>query len=246
MTSLGIAETLADAARWWGVMAGVVCLFGQVSVWAGHGIAGKGLPWAGVMVNLAVSVFLVVMGTTIPFMDKMPWADPSSLPIAWLVAVCWWLLAVAGWAMTAHFVCRLNLTRLVAWTSLVVTLVLSARLNLEKLMISLIAALLVIAVGAFFLLAHLLRWEWIEGWSERILGAWSSRFQMGGILSLIASLPIDPTTGLSLWNMMPREVRGLLPDEILYPVSVTLFVLAWLSAGPKQPKLRARIAEKKP
>jgi hypothetical protein len=99
--------------------------------------------------------------------------------------------------------------------------------------------------GGFLLLARLLGWKAVDGWRQRIWGEWSSRFQMGGLLTLLAGLPIDPVTGLSLWNMMPREVREIVPAPVLSMLSVTVFVLAWLSRYQAQPRLREKIEENK-
>lgn len=101
--------------------------------------------------------------------------------------------------------------------------------------------LLALVVGGFFIMAHVLGWKAVDGWRQRIFGEWSSRFQMGGLVALIAQLPIDPVTGLNLWNMMPREVREILPAPVLSVLSVAVFVLAWLSKYQAQPKLREKI-----
>jgi len=106
--------------------------------------------------------------------------------------------------------------------------------------------LLALLVGTFLLLARLLGWQAVDGWRQRIFGEWSSRLQMGGLVSLVAQLPVDPVTGLSLWNMMPREVREILPSPVLSVLSVMVFVLAWLSKYQAQPKLRERIERNKP
>lgn len=105
--------------------------------------------------------------------------------------------------------------------------------------------LLTLGVGAFFVLAVVLRWELVDGWRKRLWGEWSTKLQMGGLLSLISLLPVDPVTGLSLYNMMPHEVRSILPARVLYPVAIVLFVLSWLAKYAKQRSLDVAIKKEK-
>lgn len=96
------------------------------------------------------------------------------------------------------------------------------------------------ALVAFFTLAYVLEWGLIDDIArlrKRIWREWSTRFQMAGLASYITMLPIDPVTGLSLWNMLPLAVHRLVPQWVLIAVGLTLFVLAWLSKYVKQAKL---------
>jgi len=107
--------------------------------------------------------------------------------------------------------------------------------------------LLAAVAGGFVLLVRAMGWQAIENWRERIFGEVSTWLQMGGVVStVIGSLPIDPVTSLGLWNMMPHELRAILPAGVLNIVGIVLFVLAWLSKYIKQPKLRAKIEAKQP
>lgn len=111
-------------------------------------------------------------------------------------------------------------------------------------MLPLFLALLFGGLGLFLLLAAVLRWELVDGWWQRLWGEWSSRLQLGGILSLLSMLPVDPVTGLSLWNQMPREVREVVPARFLYPLAIVLFILAWLAKYAAQRKLQAKVQAK--
>ena len=113
--------------------------------------------------------------------------------------------------------------------------------------ILIILALPAMAVAAFFLLARIREWEWVEDARARLFGEVSTWFQMGGIAAtLIGSLPIPPETMLSLWNSLPASVSRQIPDGIMVIAGLVLFVLSWLSKYVKQPKLRARIEAEKP
>lgn len=102
---------------------------------------------------------------------------------------------------------------------------------------------LVLAAILFIGAASMLEWEFVEGWTKRVIGEWSSRFQFGGIIATIMNFPIDPAQGLGLWNMMPSHVQKLIPQQYLISIGLAFFVLAWLSKYVKQQQLREKIAK---
>lgn len=101
-----------------------------------------------------------------------------------------------------------------------------------------------VAMLLFFTAAHYLEWEGIENWRLRMFREFSSWFQMGGIATTIMNLPIDPTQGLYVWNMAPRVVRELIPYNVLLPVGLTFFVLAFVSKYIKQKRMREKVEAK--
>lgn len=104
--------------------------------------------------------------------------------------------------------------------------------------------LVVAAIVLFFVAARLLNWQLVipwETWRASILKKWSTWLNATGLVNLLLAISIDPTTGLSLWNMMPPHVRALIPAQYLIGVGAALWVLAWLSTYVKQPKLEAKL-----
>lgn len=65
---------------------------------------------------------------------------------------------------------------------------------------------------------------------------WSIQFNMIG-LAILSWIQIDPTGVLMVWNMMPREVRDLIPARYLIPISMVFFALSMLSRVVSQPKI---------
>ena len=65
---------------------------------------------------------------------------------------------------------------------------------------------------------------------------WSIQLNAVG-LALLAWLQFDPASVLMVWNMMPYEVRSLIPPRILLPLSMGFFALSMLSRIVSQPKI---------
>jgi hypothetical protein len=71
---------------------------------------------------------------------------------------------------------------------------------------------------------------------------WSLRLNAIG-LAIIAWVQFDPVSVLSVWNMMPANVRHVLPVEIVTAIGLALFVLSMIARLVKQPKLEKNNAE---
>ena len=65
---------------------------------------------------------------------------------------------------------------------------------------------------------------------------WSIRLNAIG-LSILAYVQIDPVGALAVWNMMPGEVRRVLPSNIVTIVGLAFFVLSMIARLVVQPKL---------
>jgi hypothetical protein len=76
---------------------------------------------------------------------------------------------------------------------------------------------------------------------------WSTRIQMVA-LALQAWILIDPVSLLGLFNMMPRQVRELLPELFVQRVGLVLFVLSLvtiLARNVKQEKIARKVEEQR-
>jgi hypothetical protein len=62
---------------------------------------------------------------------------------------------------------------------------------------------------------------------------WSVRFNAVG-LAILSFVSFDPTAALGVWNMMPGEVRAVLPHNFLTVLGGILIFLALLSRVVKQ------------
>lgn len=65
---------------------------------------------------------------------------------------------------------------------------------------------------------------------------WSLRLSAFGTL-LMTALTIWPDRIVQLWLMMPVEVRGLLPEQIVTIIAAVIFLLSAVSRIIKQTKL---------
>lgn len=65
---------------------------------------------------------------------------------------------------------------------------------------------------------------------------WSIRLNAIG-LSLLAWVQIDPVSALAVWNMMPHDVRAVLPQNIVTIVGLAFFALSMIARLVVQPKL---------
>lgn len=65
---------------------------------------------------------------------------------------------------------------------------------------------------------------------------WSIRLNAIG-LSILAYVQIDPVGALSVWNMMPGEVRHVLPANIVTLIGLALFGLSMVARLVVQPNL---------
>ena len=65
---------------------------------------------------------------------------------------------------------------------------------------------------------------------------WSIRLNAIG-LSILAYVQIDPVGALAVWNMMPGEVRHVLPANIVTLIGLAFFALSMIARLVVQPKL---------
>lgn len=65
---------------------------------------------------------------------------------------------------------------------------------------------------------------------------WSIRLNAIG-LSILAYVQIDPVGALGVWNMMPGEVRHVLPANIVTLIGLAFFGLSMVARLVVQPKL---------
>jgi hypothetical protein len=68
---------------------------------------------------------------------------------------------------------------------------------------------------------------------------WSQRFNAIG-LAILAWVQFDPVSVLAVWNMMPVQLRGVLPEHALVGLALVFFALAMLARIVRQPKLEAK------
>lgn len=66
---------------------------------------------------------------------------------------------------------------------------------------------------------------------------WSIRLNAIG-LALLGWVQFDPVSALSVWNMLPGEVRAVLPRDVVALVGGLFFVLSMLARLVHQPTLR--------
>lgn len=80
----------------------------------------------------------------------------------------------------------------------------------------------------------------IEDWARKWWRLWSVRLNALG-LAILGWVQFDPVGALAVWNMLPPDVRGVLPQNFVTIAGMTLFGLSMLARVVAQPKL-----EKKP
>lgn len=65
---------------------------------------------------------------------------------------------------------------------------------------------------------------------------WSMRFNALG-LAVLAWVQFDPVGVLAVWQMMPAQVRDVLPEHFMTGLAFVFFALAMLARVVKQPAL---------
>lgn len=89
----------------------------------------------------------------------------------------------------------------------------------------------------FFVAARLLGWEPTLNWQEfkaTFARKWSTWLNSAGILNLLLVLPLDPTSSLSFWNMMPMHIQQMIPEQTLLGIGLSLWILAWIASYVRQ------------
>jgi len=95
--------------------------------------------------------------------------------------------------------------------------------------IAIIAAIL----AALFFAAHRLGWV-RDGWLSELLGSWTARVNAFA-LTVLAWFQADPTSVLYAWNLLPRDVRALLPNSPMVAIGAALFIASmWARVRPKK------------
>ena len=79
----------------------------------------------------------------------------------------------------------------------------------------------------------------IEDWAGRAWKLWSIRLNAIG-LAILGWVQIDPVSALSVWNMMPGDVRTVLPQNFIAILGGMFFVLSMMARLVRQPKLENR------
>lgn len=65
---------------------------------------------------------------------------------------------------------------------------------------------------------------------------WSIRFNAIGV-ALLGYIAVSPEIVLHAWNMLPMELKQVIPPNYMVWITVILFVLAMISRVVKQEKL---------
>ncbi|UXO93946.1 hypothetical protein Pan3_24 [Pseudanabaena phage Pan3] len=73
--------------------------------------------------------------------------------------------------------------------------------------------------------------DWRKAWR-----LWSVRLNALG-LAILGWVTIDPVGVLYVWNLMPPQVRAMLPENFLTFAGLALFALSMLARIVRQPKL---------
>lgn len=68
---------------------------------------------------------------------------------------------------------------------------------------------------------------------------WSVRLNAIG-LAIMGWLAFDPVSLLYVWNLLPRDVRNLLPDLPVTAIGAALFALALIARLVRQPKIEGK------
>lgn len=76
----------------------------------------------------------------------------------------------------------------------------------------------------------------IDNWCRNWWRFWSIRLNAIG-LTILGYVQFDPVGALGVWNMLPPEVRHVVPSNILAIVGMVLFGLSMLARIVHQPKL---------
>lgn len=73
----------------------------------------------------------------------------------------------------------------------------------------------------------------VDDWRARWWRWWSTRIAIAGSF-LSGVVAYDPTWLLSLWHMMPWEVKGFLPTQLAAAIAFVLFASTVLARFIKQ------------
>lgn len=81
-----------------------------------------------------------------------------------------------------------------------------------------------------------MRLHLIDDWARKWWRLWSVRLNAIG-LALLGWVQFDPVGVLAVWNMMPSDVRSVLPPNFITILGLTFFGLSMLARIVSQPKL---------
>jgi len=89
--------------------------------------------------------------------------------------------------------------------------------------------------------------SWIEWIKARLVPEarewwmlYSTRFNAIGA-ALLAWVTFDPVSVLGVWNMMPANLRQIVPPDVFQIIALILFALGMLGRFVKQPKVTAHV-----
>lgn len=92
--------------------------------------------------------------------------------------------------------------------------------------------MLAIAAAILALLAWGFGWKAIDSFDpKRELKLWSTKLSLGGLVTTLSAY-------LGIWNMMPQDVRALVPANLLTAIGITLFACAVVATRVRQDKTR--------
>ncbi|MFU7835445.1 hypothetical protein [Raoultella planticola] len=98
------------------------------------------------------------------------------------------------------------------------------------------ALLALVAVLVLLLLRKYTRLE-LVGHARLLLKTWSVRLGAAGALVGVWAQSF-PDAALHAWAMLPPDIKGILPPNVVAMISPALVVLAILSQYVRQPKLK--------
>mgnify|MGYP005848911033 CR=1 FL=1 len=75
--------------------------------------------------------------------------------------------------------------------------------------------------------------------ARRVWLYWSTWLEAAG-LAILGFVQLEAVGVLSVWNMMPAQVRSILPNHIAEPIAMVLFVAAIVAKFIRQRNLEKR------
>ncbi|MDS7879479.1 DUF7940 domain-containing protein [Klebsiella pasteurii] len=103
------------------------------------------------------------------------------------------------------------------------------------------ALLALVAVLFLLLLRKYTRLEFVSH-AQLLLKTWSVRLGAAGALVGVWAQSF-PDAALHAWAMLPPDIKGILPPNVVAMISPALVVLAILSQYVRQPKLKEKADE---
>lgn len=92
--------------------------------------------------------------------------------------------------------------------------------------------------------------SWIDWFKDRLVPEAADWWRLASIrfnaigAALLAWVTFDPVSVLGVWNMMPANLRQIVPPDAFQVIALILFGLGMLARFVKQPKVQAHVAER--